>query len=142
MDNNLKICKKCKRELLVNLFSIKHSWCKECSRKYSKLYVKRIKLEAHKYLSKDGVPKCSVCGFKDVKLLQIDHVNNDGSKEKTSFDQRFKGTSMYNKILKLPREEARERFQSLCIFHNWARRYGKKAEEYKVIVLKDDDHAN
>ena len=112
--------------------------CKKCINQISKQSEDKIKLKALKKLSIDETPKCSICGFsEDIRFLQIDHIKNDGNKDLISLGRRYKGKYIYRKILKMPVEEAKSKYQILCAFHNWAKRFGKTGEEYKVIVLRD-----
>jgi len=112
--------------------------CKKCDRRRGRKYDDIKKLKAYQKLSTDGIPKCSVCGFSDdIRFLQIDHINDDGNRDLTSWGRRYKGIKIYSKILKMSKEEAKEKYQVLCAFHNWAKRFGKTGEEYKVIVLGD-----
>ena len=84
-------------------------------------------------LSPDGVPKCAVCGFsEDRRLLQFDHVNNDGSKDLRPCGRRRLGVSTAKKILDLPEEEARNEFQILCVAHNWIKKYNETGEHFRL----------
>lgn len=152
----MKICPKCKRTLNENDFHKGYNVCKECTNRYSREYRKknlqkvrqtdrkrreRVKLEALKVLSQNDKPFCEVCGFNDeLDLLQVDHINNDGFKDKVSWGGRRKGGHMYAKILRLSPEEARKRYRVLCFFHNWTRRYGKTGEEFSVVVVDENDN--
>ena len=112
--------------------------CLNCKSPLNIEYKNRIKTKAFKKLSIDGIPKCAVCGFSDdIRFLQIDHIKNDGYKDLTSWGGRYKASSVCRKILKMPKKEAIKKYQVLCAFHNWAKRFGKIGEEYKVIVLRD-----
>ena len=139
MNKTHKTCRKCNRILPISEFySIRTSYCKKCERKLCKDYDRRKKLKVFQKLSGDETPKCAVCGFSDdIRFLQIDHINDDGNRDLTSWGRRYKGNEMYRKIFKMSKEDAKEKYQVLCAFHNWAKRFGKTGEEYKVIVLGD-----
>jgi len=114
--------------------------CKKCKNQLCKKSEDKIKLKALQKLSRDGFPRCLVCGFSDdIRFLQIDHIKNDGNKDLTSGGKRYKGKDIYRKILNMPIEEARSKYQVLCAFHNWAKRFGKTGAEYKVIVLESPE---
>jgi hypothetical protein len=54
--------------------------------------------------------KCSKCGISDPRVLQIDHKNGGGNKERKKF-----GTSqIYYRIIKKP-----QNYQLLCANCNW-----------------------
>ena len=161
MKSNYKKCSGCGSFLHRNEFNkgyFAKGKCKACVNKYNKAYrqknllklrirEKELRFEKKvKALSKldiNGIPKCDICGFKDnIRLLQVDHINNDGSADLTNHGIRRKSNTVYQKILGMDVKDARMKYRILCVFHNWARRYGKTAEQYKVIVLKDDNHAD
>lgn len=52
-----------------------------------------------------GGDVCNYCGLDDARVLQIDHVNDDGYLERRELDQR----EIYRKIVQEP-----ERYQMLC----------------------------
>lgn len=151
----MKKCNKCKRILTENDFHKNYKVCKECTNKYNREYRRknlqkvretdkkrreRVKLDALKLLSQSDKPFCKVCGFDDeLGLLQVDHINNDGFNDKGSWGRRRKGSHMYAKILRMSPNEARKKYRTLCVFHNWARRYGKTGEEYSVVVVDGND---
>ena len=60
--------------------------------------------------------KCMCCGEKEIIFLTIDHVNNDGNKERKTYHSY--GTPFYSKLLK---EEISERYQLLCRNCNWGK---------------------
>lgn len=71
---------------------------------------RRTRLKAVTYI---GEPKCARCGYTDLRALVIDHRNNDGNKERQgSIGKR--GVCYFLKILRMPQEEAKSRYQILC----------------------------
>jgi hypothetical protein len=58
--------------------------------------------------------RCTCCGLDDVRFLTIDHVNNDGFKDK------FSGTWLIDQVI---REAFPERFQLLCWNCNCAKHH-------------------
>ena len=58
--------------------------------------------------------KCNVCGWSDVRALQIDHVNGGGSKEHKLLGE----VKVYRRVLAYPNE-----YQLLCANHNSLKRY-------------------
>lgn len=86
----MKKCTSCKKILDIDLFynnksekdGLSHE-CKECHKiKIRKYYVERRK-KLRKIIYLHYGNKCNCCGLDDVRFLTIDHVNNDGCKEKS-----------------------------------------------------------
>ncbi len=92
-------------------------------------YYYRLREKLFNHLS-DGTPKCAVCGFSgDLRLLQVDHINDDGKEER----KKKSTEKIYRDILKMTPEEAREKYQVLCMVHNWLKKFGDKGEQYALI---------
>ena len=154
-----RTCTDCRRTLPISEFYKKgrghggassyFSKCKSCVSKNDlknrakiyeshKRYRVKKRLDALMYLSPDGMPKCAVCGFRaDLNYLQIDHINDNGAKDKLNCGRRRLGYETCNKILKMKREDARNEYQILCPLHNWAKRLGIGGEQYAVVLVKD-----
>ena len=62
--------------------------------------------------------KCVQCGERDVRVLQIDHVNSDGALER-----KLTRLQLYKKV-----EAEPHRYQLLCANDNWR----KRERDYKV----------
>ena len=62
--------------------------------------------------------KCLICGFSDVRALQVDHINGDGAKERLV----LQNVSLMRWIVRNP-EEAKTKYQLLCANHNWIKRF-------------------
>lgn len=88
-------------------------------------------------IAPDGDPKCMVCGFKaDKRLLQIDHINNDGNIGMKNYNGRLIRptiSKLITEIMEMPIDELRLKYQILCVAHNWIKRYKIKGEEYALI---------
>jgi len=105
---------------------------------YHKKYRDNKRIEALMYLSPDGIPKCTVCGFRgDLDFLHIDHINDNGAEDKLSCGMRRIGYETCNKLLKMSKVDARNEYQILCPIHNWAKRLGIRGEQYAVVLVKD-----
>ena len=64
--------------------------------------------------------RCVGCGHPDQRVLEFDHINDDGAEDR----RRFKGArSMLVHYLANP-EEARAKLQALCRNCNWLKRKG------------------
>lgn len=81
---------------------------------YWKEYTTKLKKLIYEILG----DKCVKCGFDDKRALQMDHINNDGYKE------RWAGTNDANRYLKVLKDPSR--FQILCANCNWIKRYEKE----------------
>ncbi len=64
--------------------------------------------------------KCVWCGHDDVRVLEFDHIDDDGAKDRREFQG---ARSMLDYYVTRP-EEARVRLQSLCRNCNWLKRKG------------------
>lgn len=69
--------------------------------------------------------KCKTCGLKDDRVLQIDHVNSDGAKER-----KLSRIALYNKV-----EEEPKRYQLLCANCNWRKRDWEFKPKHKLRKL-------
>ena len=76
--------------------------------------------------------KCRCCGEAVYEFLAIDHINNDGHKERKEFFGSQKGSS-YRFYLKLRKEKLRDDLQVLCHNCNMAKAmYGRCPHEYQA----------
>lgn len=66
--------------------------------------------------------KCVKCGFKDVRALQIDHINGGGSQERKERD--FKMNFHKHVLESFIRKE--NKYQLLCANCNWIKRFENK----------------
>jgi ribosomal protein L20A (L18A) len=95
---------KCSREL----HKITDSKCRRNHRR-------KIKLKIFKLIGN----KCIKCGFSDIRILQIDHVNGNGYKERTT-----SSTKYYRSILEKIQSGSKD-YQLLCPNCNWLKRIEK-----------------
>lgn len=73
---------------------------------------------------------CVICGFSDIRALQIDHINGGGMQEMKSIKfQRRK----YHRIVRESVLANENKYQTLCANCNWIKRHEKQeAFKYKV----------
>lgn len=77
-------------------------------RAYHRQYKKNREKEFRELVLNKFSRKCSKCSFNDVRALQVDHINNDGSKERRlSCGQRVR-------FLRMVLEDTEGRYQLLC----------------------------
>jgi len=131
----------------------------ECSRLYRKRHPERIKEQAKKYHKKNYEKnkeklknesrtyrikykkmalhiyggKCAFCGEDDFVVLSIDHINDDGVKERKKLDKKNRNTGwdFYRYLIKQPK---RDDLQVLCF--NCQRRkiwYGRDFSKWEVL---------
>ena len=102
---------------------------KELVRKYTRNRNRRLRLEI---LQKYGgiPPKCKCCDEKIYEFLAVDHINNDGYKERKS-DKSFGrgGTAMY---LSLKRRGFPKGYQILCHNCNLAKGFYGECPHVKI----------
>ena len=126
------------------------NWCQNCRRKYhrdreSRLYKipkERIKflIRSHRYLDKQRASllgllgdRCVTCGFDNPLALQIDHIRNDGARERAKYHTNKNGRLQcspvyYRNILKKLREGS-EDYQLLCANCNMIKRRKNELEK-------------
>ncbi len=79
---------------------------------YRKEYYRRQRAEALEALG----GQCVKCGFSDFRVLQIDHVNGDGNKER-------KTTTGFSNYFKKVISDTIGAYQLLCANCNWIKKY-------------------
>ena len=116
-----RVCKKCHYEKVKKWTKNNRVSINERHRQYTKH--EREKLicllggKCVNHMKNYGV-KCT-----DMRVLQIDHINGGGCKERLKCH-----SEIYRLINKLPTEEIKKRYQILCANCNWI----KKVEKHEV----------
>lgn len=62
--------------------------------------------------------KCVRCGFSDARILQVDHVNGNGHREKI----RRRSAILYYRDILIEVEQGSKEYQCLCPNCNWIKR--------------------
>lgn len=88
------------------------------TKQYQRQYKKKKKLAAVAHLG----GKCVVCGERDFRCLEVDHVENDGYLEKVPRDSTY-----YNKVMK----DDTGRYQLMCSNCNSIKRYEHREEQQR-----------
>lgn len=142
--NPNKICSHCKKEKPISDFIIYKrgnrqggigvsSRCKICNKEYNKIWSKSdkailnkrkyhsaLKYEVFKFYS-NGDIKCTCCGEKELMFLAIDHINNDGAK-----DRKITGSGgQFYRWLKKNDFPNKDKYQILCFNCNQGRQINK-----------------
>lgn len=118
-----KICTSCKTDRPISRFRIRVSSgkfrgvCMDCHN--SKTNEKRAEMK--KMVFDHYGWKCRCCGEENPVFLTMDHINNDGYKDKMVGGRKLTGKDLYLKII---REGLPSRFQTLCQNCN----FGKKVK--------------
>ena len=89
---------------------------------------KKDKQQAKKIVFEHYGNVCSCCGETEIMFLTIDHVNNDGNK-----DRRINGTHIYKRIIK---EGFPSHFQILCRNCNWGKHVNGGTCPHSNIICK------
>jgi hypothetical protein len=84
-----------------------------------KIFNGKLKYEVLSYYS-SGIPKCLVCRVEDIDVLCIDHINNDGRKQRREINFGYSW---------LKKQGFPEGYQVLCFNHNMK----KEIEKPKII---------
>jgi len=90
---------------------------KEKLDEYNKNYTEKVRQKVIEIL---GLI-CADCGEKDSIVLQIGHINDDGSQDKKQFKNK---RAFYNHILKL--ENRSEKYKLQCCNCNWRQEYNRR----------------
>lgn len=72
-------------------------------------------------LISNGNIRCECCGIDDIDFLTLDHIQNDGAKEKKELSNGQGGEWLYAKIMKKEYILSSERYRILCFNCNSAR---------------------
>jgi len=97
-----------------------NGYCKICAAEKGREMDRKIKKRAFEHL---GGIICSKCGFDDIRALQVDHIEGGGKKEYHGSENPLGfGKHFYYHILRMTKEEAREKHQVLCANCNWIKR--------------------
>lgn len=72
-------------------------------------------------LISNGNVRCECCGIDDIDFLTLDHIQNDGAKEKKEISNGQGGQWLYAKIMKNKSKVSHERYRILCFNCNSAR---------------------
>lgn len=103
----------------------RNCWCKKCVIEYGKKYkiLNKEKVSIKNKINWNNIKiniynllgnKCNCCGEKEINFLQIDHINNDGFKERHI----NKHIVQYFEHIK----NNRSNFQLLCANCNWGKK--------------------
>lgn len=74
---------------------------------------------------------CNCCGEAEQKFLSIDHVDNDGYKDKNVNGKKITGMNLYKKIFK---ENFPKKYQILCMNCNHGKRMNHGVCPHKEIL--------
>jgi len=94
--------------------------CKECHLKESYRRHHNLRLRVIALLG----GKCVSCGESDWRCLQIDHVNDHGTRDRSKFS-----TWTFQKYVLEEIEAGSKQYQLLCANCNWKKRYEKRERD-------------
>jgi hypothetical protein len=114
-------------ETQVSQYSQRRQYFRKYEHDNHKIRSDRVKKWYHKkrgelYTLLGG--KCAHCGFSDIRVLQIDHVNGGGQKERKSFSCYY---LFLCHVLEKVKNGSKD-YQLLCANCNWIKRWEKKEQ--------------
>lgn len=113
-----------------NKISYKKMWANpEYRDKKRKESLDRVKKQKEIVYNNYGMI-CNCCGETNPMFLTIDHVHNDGYKEKTSSGNRKSGTTMYRQIIS---NNFPDTYQILCMNCNFGKARNKGICPHKNV---------
>ena len=118
------LCSRCWEKLIRNKTPKRKRWQKT----YREKNFERIRKNNDKYnhnLRQKVIDslgrKCKKCGFKDIRALQIDHINGGGYKEIKGLSAKYR----YRLVLETIKTN-KNKYQLLCANCNWIKRFEDK----------------
>lgn len=102
-------------------------WRAECPSKEEE-YLAARKMRVLSHYGKDGKAQCcwEGCEVTDLDMLSLDHMNNDGAKDRKI---RGSGQMLY---FSMEKEGLPEGFQTLCHNHQWKKEIVRRREAKKA----------
>jgi len=118
------LCVKCWEKIIRNKTPKRKKWQKE-HRENNRERVRENDTKYNHNLRQKVVDalggECKKCGFRDIRALQIDHINGGGYQE----IKRFSAKGRYKLVLEsIERKE--NKYQLLCANCNWIKRFEDK----------------
>jgi hypothetical protein len=92
-------------------------------------YVRKFRDQRRKNRAKAIIilgAKCKKCSFNDIRALQIDHVNDDGGKERTL-------RARIDRLI-IKKLVDRRRYQLLCANCNWIKRIRRQKDCNRYLL--------
>ena len=144
-----KTCRSCKQILPTTSFHKDNTkkggfciYCKDCKnnrfKKFRKDNPEKMKerdkydrARTRKYMENlrlcvlnklSDTPQCEICGISDIRVLDIDHINGGGTKER----KQLSSAGVWRKILKMDQYEAKQKYRILCKNCNWIAHINQK----------------
>ena len=118
------LCIQCWERLIRNKTLKRKKWQKE----YREKNMGRIRKNNDKYnhsLRQKVIDslggKCKRCGFKDIRALQVDHINGGGYQELKKLSAKYR----YKLVLETIKTN-KNKYQLLCANCNWIKRFEDK----------------
>lgn len=118
-----KVCSLCKNEKLLSFFAIRtdnknkirRTECRTCINFRTKMLWRRTRKEIFDYYG--WVCKC--CGESEPVFMTLDHINNDGYKDKNPGGSKKSGKELY---LLVKKQGFPDKYQTLCHNCNFAKK--------------------
>jgi len=104
---------------------------REKNRLYYKAYMRDIRIKALRVTANGGPVCCMRCGFSDMRALQFDHIDSDGSKHR-------KIKHAICLYLDIVRKRNSVPVQILCANCNWIKRHENNEITGRPRIYKDE----
>ena len=120
----MKVCSRCKVEREIDEFAVRNDYrqytrgvCRLCYNERTREIWRKLRREIFDHYGWE----CRCCGEKIKEFLSLDHINNDGYKDRNPGGSKKSGKELY---LLVKREGFPDRFQTLCMNCNWGKKLG------------------
>ncbi len=114
------------KEYKKNAIQRSRKWQKENPEKFKETkekYIRELQYQTLLFYSNNSeIPKCVNCGDTNIKVLAIDHINNDGKLD------RQRPNELYRKALKI---KDKSQYQTLCYNCNWKKHLANLKSKWK-----------
>ena len=116
------VCNSCGVKLVEETRSPNSRKCYPCAALTFRKYYARVKEEVLRHYG-NGWLACVVCGYTDDRALSIDHIDNNGAKER-------KGINPGRFYFNLRNQNYPEGYQTLCMNCQWVKEAERRMETY------------
>lgn len=100
------------------------------SRNWARERNTQLKLDVLSHYGPEGKLQCAwpECPVIDIDMLSLDHVKNDGAKDRQNGARGGGGCPLYDRVRKAGYPDG---FQTLCHNHQWKKELMRRREEWK-----------
>lgn len=125
MEQELKICSRCKIEQSISNYTIRKDTrkpyirgvCKNCYNERTRYNWRKLRTEIFNFYGWE----CKCCKETIKEFLSLDHINNDGYLDKNPNGDKKSGKELY---LLAKKQGFPNKYQTLCMNCNWGKKLG------------------